>query len=180
MSAAVVTKSSPVLVVPSESATATPPVAGDTVALSSFDLCMLPFPMKLLLAFDRPIHQPVEMIKRALSRALAHYHPVAGRLDGNGGIACTGEGVAFVTEFSCGGFAVGVTWNHVLADGARIRQFLRGVVELATGVSPPSVVLVRHRDDSLVGLPASMVAAQRSTVDNDGPGAWSAATSPSR
>ncbi|CAN6270857.1 unnamed protein product [Urochloa humidicola] len=50
---------------------------------------MLPFPMKLLLAFDRSIHNPVETIKSALSRALAHYRPVAGRLDGNDSIACT-------------------------------------------------------------------------------------------
>ena len=90
--AVVVTKSSPELVVPSESEMA----ADDTIALSSFDLCILPFPMKLLLAFDRPIDEPVETIKRALARALAHYRPAAGRLDGRGGIACTGEGVAFV------------------------------------------------------------------------------------
>ncbi|RLM65007.1 uncharacterized protein C2845_PM16G00880 [Panicum miliaceum] len=211
MSAAVVvTKSSPVLVVPSESETAAAPVmAADTVALSSFDLWMLPFPMKLLVAFDRPIHEPVETIKRALSRALAHYRPAAGRLDGRGGIACTGEGVAFVgasagcaldeavatlpqmdltarcpgvlcrdadplllvqvTEFSCGGFAVGVTWNHVLADGAGIGQFLQAVGELARGVSPPSVVPVRRWDDSVPGLPSSMVAAKKSTVDDNGP-----------
>ncbi|RLM73617.1 uncharacterized protein C2845_PM15G00750 [Panicum miliaceum] len=198
MSAAVVvTKSSPVLVVPSESeTTAAPVMACDTVALSSFDLYMLPFPMKLLLAFDRPIHEPVETIKRALARALAHYSPAAGRLDGKGGIACTGEGVAFVgasagcaldeavatlpqmdltsccpgvTEFSCGGFAVGVTWNHVLADGAGIGQFLQAVGELARGVSPPSVVPVRRWDDSLPGLPSSMVAAQKPTVDDNGP-----------
>ena len=96
--AVVVTKSSPELVVPSESETTAAPVmaADDTIALSSFDLCILPFPMKLLLAFDRPIHEPVETIKRAL----AHYRPAAGRLDGRGGIACTGEGVAFVAALA--------------------------------------------------------------------------------
>ncbi|WVZ83362.1 hypothetical protein U9M48_030520 [Paspalum notatum var. saurae] len=209
MTGAVVTKSSPVVVVPSESKQTTTPPASHTVALSSFDLCMLPFPMKLVLAFDRPIHEPVETIKRALSRALDHYQPVAGRLDSEGGIACTGEGVVFVaasascaldeamastlqemdltvscpgvfcrdadplllvqvTEFSCGGFVVGVTWNHLLADGAGIGQFLCAVGELARGVSPPSVTPVRHWDDALRGLPTTMVRAQRSTVDNNG------------
>ncbi|KAF8641606.1 hypothetical protein HU200_067797 [Digitaria exilis] len=177
MKAAVVTKSSPVLVTPSESAETTaappPPAGGATVALSPLDLIMFPFPMKLLLAFDRPIHNPVATIKAALSRTLAHcYHPVAGRLDGEGGIACTGEDVAFVaasascdldeeamatlqhmdltvrcpgpfcrdedplllvqvTDFSSGGFTVGVTWNHVLADGKGIAQFLQAVGEVA-------------------------------------------------
>ncbi|KAF8641504.1 hypothetical protein HU200_067800 [Digitaria exilis] len=203
MKAAVVTKSSPVLVTPSESAETTaappPPAGGATVALSPLDLIMFPFPMKLLLAFDRPIHNPVATIKAALSRTLAHcYHPVAGRLDGEGGIACTGEGVAFVaasascdldeeamatlqhmdltvrcpgpfcrdedplllvqvTDFSSGGFTVGVTWNHVLADGKGIAQFLQAVGEVAC----------RRRRSSR--LPSSWVAAQKSTVGNDGP-----------
>jgi hypothetical protein len=212
MRGAVVTKTSPVLVPPSESETmVTPPplASDDTVALSSFDMVLLPAPMKLLLAFDRPIHEPVETVRSALSRALAHYRPVAGRLDGKGGIKCSGEGAAFVgasasctmeeamatlrqmdltlgypavfcrdvdplllvqvTEFSCGGFAVGVTWNHLLADGLGIGQFLQAVGELARGVSPPSVVPVRHWDDSLMSLPSSMVAARRLTVDHDGP-----------
>ncbi|WVZ90744.1 hypothetical protein U9M48_037017 [Paspalum notatum var. saurae] len=201
----VVTKSSPVVVVPSESEKTTAPLAGDTVALSSFDMCMLPFPTRLLIAFDRPIHEPAETIRRALSLALAHYHPVAGRLDGEGGIACTGEGVPFVaalascalgdamatlqqmdltiscpgvfcrdvvdplllvqvTEFSCGGYVVGVTWNHILADGAGMGQFLTAVGELARGVSPPSVAPVRRWDEALLRLPASVIAAQRSTA----------------
>ncbi|KAJ1269883.1 hypothetical protein BS78_06G012300 [Paspalum vaginatum] len=209
MTGAAVAKSWPVVVVPTESGQTTTPPAGHTVALSSFDLCMLPFPMKLVLAFDRPVHEPVETIKRALSRALDHYQPVAGRLDGEGGIACTGEGVAFVaasascaleeamatlqqmdltvrlpgvfcldadplllvqvTVFSCGGFVVGVTWNHLLADGTGIGQFLGAVGELARGVSPPSVAPVRHWDDALRALPPTSVAAQRSTFDNNGP-----------
>ncbi|KAJ1256921.1 hypothetical protein BS78_K269500 [Paspalum vaginatum] len=166
---------------------------------------MLPFPTRLLLAFDCPIHEPAETIRRALSLALTHYYPVAGRLDGGGGIACTGEGVPFVgarascalgdamatlqqmdltiscpgvfcrdvvdplllvqvTEFSCGGYVVGVTWNHILADGAGMGQFLTAVGELARGVSPPSVAPVRHWDEALLRLPSSMVAAQRSTA----------------
>ena len=48
-----------------------------------------------------------------------------------------------VTVFACGEFVVGVTWNHVLADGAGIGQFLQAVAELARGMSLPSVVPVR-------------------------------------
>ncbi|KAL6653191.1 hypothetical protein ACP70R_012116 [Stipagrostis hirtigluma subsp. patula] len=191
MSRLVVTKSSPVVVVPAALEPATTVPEGATVGLSSFDKCVVPFPVTTLLVFDRPIHEPVETIKAALSLALAHYRPLAGRLDGKGGIACTGEGVTFVaatasctleelaaastallkdlavsypcelcrddeplllvqvTGFSCGGFVVGATWNH-----------------LARGVSPPSVVPVRHWDDSLPGLPPSMIAAQNSTMNH--------------
>jgi hypothetical protein len=51
-----------------------------------------------------------------------------------------------VTVFSCGRFAVGVAWNHALADAAGMGQFLQAVGELARGVSPPSVVPVRSDD----------------------------------
>ncbi|CAN6242417.1 unnamed protein product [Urochloa humidicola] len=200
----VVTKGSPAVVRPSESEPRTP-AAVDTVTLSSFDSCMPPFPVTMLLVFDRAIDAPVETIKTALSRALAHYPLVAGRIAGDGSsIACNGVGVTFVpasancslkeaavpqmddlavgypdllcrsadpllmvqvTEFSCGGFTVGVTWNHLLADGAGMVQFLLAVGELARcGISPPSVVPVRRWDDSLPSLPSSTVAAQKSTL----------------
>ncbi|KAL6652805.1 hypothetical protein ACP70R_011730 [Stipagrostis hirtigluma subsp. patula] len=53
-----------------------------------------------------------------------------------------------VTEFSCGGFVVGVTWNHAVADGAGMAQFLQAVGELARGLPAPAVVPVRT-DESL-------------------------------
>ncbi|KAJ1265891.1 hypothetical protein BS78_08G108200 [Paspalum vaginatum] len=210
----VVTKSSPVLVVPSDTEPATSPPDGDTVPLSSFDKCVVPFPVTTLLAYDRPINEPAETVKRALARALAHYRPVAGRLvtgaDGEVRLSGTGEGVTFVaaaascaldldelarstallkdlavwypgelcrhdeplvqvqvTAFACGGFVVGVTWNHVVADGAGMGQFLRAVGELARGVSS-SAPSVRRWDDSRPGLPASMVAEQKSTMSHAG------------
>ncbi|CAL5006111.1 unnamed protein product [Urochloa decumbens] len=52
-----------------------------------------------------------------------------------------------VTEFSCGGFVLGATWNHGLADGAGMAQFLQAVGELARGSSQPSLVPVRSSDD---------------------------------
>jgi hypothetical protein len=209
----VVTTSSPVTIVPSESEPATLQ-RGDTVSLSSFDKCVVPFPVTTLLVFDRPIHEPAETVRKALSRALAHYRPVAGRLatrrDGEPCLACTDDGVTFVaasascaldleelatspallkdlavyypgdlcrdgeplllvqvTEFSCGGFVVGATWNHIVADGEGMGQFLQAVGELARGVSQPSVAPARCWDDSLPGLPPSMVAAQKSTMDHE-------------
>ncbi|CAL4895396.1 unnamed protein product [Urochloa decumbens] len=100
-----VTKSPPVLVGP-----ATPPAPATEattirhIILSSFDMALAFFPVTSFHVFDRAIDAPAETIKSALSRALVHYFPVAGRLvagaDGDGGerlrIACTGEGVAFV------------------------------------------------------------------------------------
>ncbi|CAN6270549.1 unnamed protein product [Urochloa humidicola] len=97
MSGIMVTKASPVVVRPSselELGTPTPP--SDTVALSPFDRLVPPIPATSLFVFDHPIDEPAENIKRALSRALAHYRPVAGRLNGAGGIACTDDGVTFV------------------------------------------------------------------------------------
>ncbi|CAN6326892.1 unnamed protein product [Urochloa humidicola] len=97
-----VTKSPPVLVGP-----ATPPATEAKIRhinLSSFDMALAFFAVTSFHVFDRAIDAPAETIKRALSRALVHYFPVAGRLvvdvAANGGerlrIACTGEGVAFV------------------------------------------------------------------------------------
>uniref|UniRef100_A0A8R7TCC9 3'-N-debenzoyl-2'-deoxytaxol N-benzoyltransferase n=2 Tax=Triticum urartu TaxID=4572 RepID=A0A8R7TCC9_TRIUA len=166
--------------------------------------------MALLLVFDEPIDDPAETTKKALSRALVPYHPMAGRLvagaddDAYLSIACTGEGVPFVaassscsleeamtspsflkdltvrypgelcrlsdalllmqvTEFSCGGFVVGVTWNHVMADGAGIAQFLQAVGELARGMGAPSVVPVRS-GATIPPIPTPVVAALRSQM----------------
>ncbi|CAL5034788.1 unnamed protein product [Urochloa decumbens] len=183
MSGVVVTKASPVVVRPlsPELELGTPPPPHDTVTLSPFDRLVPPIPATSLFVFDRPIDEPAETIRRGLSRALAHYRPFAGRLDGAGGIiACTDDGATFlaasascplreataaalqemddlavlypgllcrdadpllmvqVTEFACGGFVVGVTSNHVVADGAGMSQFLRAVADLARdGVAPP-------------------------------------------
>ncbi|VAH25278.1 unnamed protein product [Triticum turgidum subsp. durum] len=206
MSDAVVTKSPAVVVGPSEPGTPTA-----IISLSSFDKVQIPIPMALLLVFDEPIDDPLaESIKKALSRALVPYYPMAGRLvagadeDAYLSIACTGEGVPFVaasascaleeamtspsflkeltvrypgelyclsdalllmqvTEFSCGGFVVGVTWNHVMADGARIAQFLQALGELARGMGAPSVVPVRS-GATIPPMPTPVVAALRSQM----------------
>ncbi|WVZ92870.1 hypothetical protein U9M48_038906 [Paspalum notatum var. saurae] len=65
-----------------------------------------------------------------------------------------------VTEFSCGGFVLGVTWNHGIADGTGMAQFLQAVGELARGLPSPSVAPVRW-DDALPSLPISVAALEQ-------------------
>nr|CAB3483886.1 unnamed protein product [Digitaria exilis] len=93
-----VTKNSPICIRPSSPTTPVTPAtnnAAAVVALSSFDKCMPPVPITMLLVFDHPIVNPTETIKTSLSRALAHYPPIAGRLIGDV-ITCTDDGVTFV------------------------------------------------------------------------------------
>ncbi|VAH71497.1 unnamed protein product [Triticum turgidum subsp. durum] len=184
----------PVLVGPSE------PTPAGHLPLTSTDKGCLYLPVTSLHVFHRPIHEPAETIRRALSHALVHYYPLAGRLDVSGPdveLACTGDGVEYVaattsytledvrfldsplvtpldafalrsgdrvrmpdcplvmmqvTEFACGGYVVGVTWNHAVADAFGMAQFLGAVGELARGLSMPSVVPVRH-DAALPEIP---------------------------
>jgi len=51
-----------------------------------------------------------------------------------------------VTVFSCGGFVVGVTWDHAVSDGLGLAQFLQAVGEMARGAPSPSVVPARTSD----------------------------------
>ncbi|CAN6195394.1 unnamed protein product [Urochloa humidicola] len=203
-----VKKSTPVVVRPSpEPVTTTTRLPN--IKLTSFDKCLYNIPNTSLLVFQHPLHNAAETIRTALSRALAHYYPIAGRIIAGDGdndvyIDCNDEGVEFVaasadhaleelishdlspaarkllddlaayypgmsscgpgdplllmqvTEFSCGGFVLAATWNHGVADGAGIGQFLRAVGELAAGSPSPSVTPVRW-DPSLPNLPPRIV-----------------------
>ncbi|KAL6653142.1 hypothetical protein ACP70R_012067 [Stipagrostis hirtigluma subsp. patula] len=206
----IVTKSSPELVGPS-----TPPAAPATghINLSSFDKALAFYPMTAVYVFDRAIDKPAETLRRALSQALVHYFPIAGRAvvgaDGEIRIACTGEGVAFVaasancslddvklfdppfatllkelltgygpegcrqsdplmlvqvTEFSCGGFVVGITRNHGICDGKGLAQFLHAVGEIAQGLPQPSVVPASRCGDSFPELPPLVAAIEEAMV----------------
>ncbi|CAN6173819.1 unnamed protein product [Urochloa humidicola] len=208
----VVKKSSPVVVRPSPEPVTTTRLP--TIKLTSFDKCLCNVPNTSLLVFEHPLPNAAETIRGALSRALAHYYPFAGRIIVAGGgagddddvyINCNDEGVEFVaasvdhaleeltchdlspdarklldelaayypamstcgpgdplllmqvTEFSCGGgFVLGATWNHGVADGAGMGQFLRAVGELAAGSPSPSVAPVRW-DPSLPSLPSRVL-----------------------
>ncbi|KAK3123472.1 hypothetical protein QOZ80_8AG0631470 [Eleusine coracana subsp. coracana] len=61
-----------------------------------------------------------------------------------------------VTEFSCGGFVLGMTWNHGIADGVGMAQFVRAIGEHACGTPSPSIIPVRW-DASLPSLPPSIL-----------------------
>ncbi|KAF8674787.1 hypothetical protein HU200_048069 [Digitaria exilis] len=92
----VVTKSSSLeFVLPSK-----PTPAGE-LPLTSTDKPRLILPITSFKVFERPIHEPAQTIRRALSQALVYYYPLAGRLAVRTGcdvhIACTGEGVAFAS-----------------------------------------------------------------------------------
>uniref|UniRef100_A0A0D9WXB6 Uncharacterized protein n=1 Tax=Leersia perrieri TaxID=77586 RepID=A0A0D9WXB6_9ORYZ len=94
MSTVVVSKSPSVVVQPSETVT----WAGKKGILSPADKALITLPSTVLYAFEQPIHEPVESIRRGLSQALVHYYPMAGRLAGGDDdlhIDCNGEGVAF-------------------------------------------------------------------------------------
>ena len=87
---------------PSEPTTAA--TSGGAIKLSSFDGPYAMFPITAILAFEHPIREAAETVKRALSRALVPYYPISGRIvAGPGGddeevhIRCSGEGVTFVT-----------------------------------------------------------------------------------
>ncbi|XBI14764.1 hypothetical protein VPH35_057300 [Triticum aestivum] len=69
-----------------------------------------------------------------------------------------------VTEFSCGAFVLGVTWNHVVADGTGIALLLRAVGELARGLARPSVSPVTCADQLLPDLPPLAAAIERTMV----------------
>uniref|UniRef100_A0A0E0KLS1 Uncharacterized protein n=1 Tax=Oryza punctata TaxID=4537 RepID=A0A0E0KLS1_ORYPU len=65
-----------------------------------------------------------------------------------------------ITTFTCGGFVVGVTWNHGAADGFGIAQFLQAVGELARGLPSTSVIPVRC-DESIQAMSPSFVMAAK-------------------
>ncbi|KAL6841057.1 hypothetical protein ACP4OV_029026 [Aristida adscensionis] len=68
-----------------------------------------------------------------------------------------------VTEFACGGFVVGVTWDHAVADGVGMAQFLQAVGELARGLPSPGVAPVRT-DGLLPELPPPIISMTKSLV----------------
>uniref|UniRef100_A0ACD5VCQ1 Uncharacterized protein n=1 Tax=Avena sativa TaxID=4498 RepID=A0ACD5VCQ1_AVESA len=55
-----------------------------------------------------------------------------------------------VTVFSCGGFVLGLTWDHCIADGVGIGQFMQAVGELSRRLPSPSVIPAGRWDGSLI------------------------------
>ncbi|XP_066342192.1 acyl transferase 15-like [Miscanthus floridulus] len=74
------------------------------IKLSSFDKGLYKVSATTLLVFEDPIPNAAKAIRSALSRALVHYYPFAGRIvagddddDDDVYTKCSGEGVAIVT-----------------------------------------------------------------------------------
>ncbi|KAG6511574.1 acyl transferase 4-like [Zingiber officinale] len=56
-----------------------------------------------------------------------------------------------VTHFQCGGFVVGLKFNHLVFDGIGVGQFLKAIGEIACGQTHPSIDPIWYRDT----IPAS-------------------------
>ncbi|KAI4998912.1 hypothetical protein ZWY2020_054254 [Hordeum vulgare] len=54
--------------------------------------------------------------------------------------------LAQITKFSCGGYAVGICFSHLVFDGQGAAQFLTAVGEMARGLPEPSVASIWSRD----------------------------------
>ncbi|KAM3349938.1 hypothetical protein ACQJBY_022651 [Aegilops geniculata] len=54
--------------------------------------------------------------------------------------------MAQITKFTCGGFAVGICFSHLVFDGQGAAQFLQAAGELARGFPAPSVAPVWDRE----------------------------------
>jgi len=51
-----------------------------------------------------------------------------------------------VTQFKCGGFTVGIKFNHGFFDGAGVVQFMKAVAEIAQGLSQPTTKPIWFRE----------------------------------
>ncbi|XP_004494470.1 acyl transferase 4 isoform X2 [Cicer arietinum] len=61
-----------------------------------------------------------------------------------------------VTQFSCGGFVIGLVFSHSICDGLGAAQFLNAVGELARGLDKPTIEPVWHRNFSLAPQPPAL------------------------
>uniref|UniRef100_A0ACD5VPS5 Uncharacterized protein n=1 Tax=Avena sativa TaxID=4498 RepID=A0ACD5VPS5_AVESA len=143
--------------------------------------------------------QAPAVIREALSKALAYFYPLSGRIveqpekKGCPAIRCTADGVYFaeavaecsledvrflerplllpkedlvpypgedlwpvephntimmmqITKFTCGGFVMGLRFNHASADGMGAAQFIKAVGDMARGLPEPTVKPVWDRE----------------------------------
>ncbi|CAD6344114.1 unnamed protein product [Miscanthus lutarioriparius] len=51
-----------------------------------------------------------------------------------------------ITKFTCGGFVMGLRFNHASADGMGAAQFINAVGDMARGLTEPKVMPVWHRE----------------------------------
>ncbi|CAI9784693.1 unnamed protein product [Fraxinus pennsylvanica] len=70
-------------------------------------------------------------------------------VSGSGGIIGCPLLLFQVTRFICGGFALGIRYNHTMADAYGMMQFLNAISELEKGASTPSILPVWQREQYL-------------------------------
>ncbi|KAM1909405.1 hypothetical protein ACFX13_038161 [Malus domestica] len=85
-------------------------------------------------------HDPVKVIREALSRALLYYYPLAGRLREGPNIKLR------VTHLTCGGFILALRLNHTMCDAPGLHLFLNAIAEMARGEHAPSILPVWERE----------------------------------
>ncbi|VAI00589.1 unnamed protein product [Triticum turgidum subsp. durum] len=61
--------------------------------------------------------------------------------------------LAQITKFTCGGYAVGICFSHLVFDGQGAAQFLTAVGEMARGLPEPSVKPIWSRDATCSAAP---------------------------
>ncbi|KAL2544403.1 (Z)-3-hexen-1-ol acetyltransferase [Forsythia ovata] len=68
---------------------------------------------------------------------------------GSGGIIGCPLLLIQVTRFMCGGFALGIRFNHTMVDGYGLMQFLNAITEFVKDASAPSIPPVWQREQYL-------------------------------
>ncbi|KAJ4851626.1 hypothetical protein Tsubulata_022994 [Turnera subulata] len=58
---------------------------------------------------------------------------------------CMDELLYDVTRLKCGGFSLGIRYNHAMVDGQGLAQFVYGVSEISRGAEAPSILPVWER-----------------------------------
>uniref|UniRef100_A0A804MIH0 Uncharacterized protein n=1 Tax=Zea mays TaxID=4577 RepID=A0A804MIH0_MAIZE len=171
-----VTKSLPFLVAP---AVASPTAA---LQLTSMDRALVSLPVSAMFVYENPIDRPAETIRRALSRALVPYYPMAGRLAVTGDqlkLACTGEGVAFVGASAsctlqdarlCDRRPVVSVEDLSISYAGQYSEdppllLVQAVGEFARGSPSPSVLPMRV-DDTLSELPPPITTMTKALVSS--------------
>ncbi|KAL1531706.1 shikimate O-hydroxycinnamoyltransferase [Salvia divinorum] len=136
------------------------PLASKIHKLSSLDQMIPPIYIPFIFLYENnQSSQQQEISKRlrqSLSEILTIFYPIAGTLVQNSHVDCDDAGAEFVEArraaqpefcqktsfFECGGFAVGVSLSHKLADGSSVAAFVRAWAETcrgeASGVIHPS------------------------------------------
>ncbi|KAG6412412.1 hypothetical protein SASPL_125090 [Salvia splendens] len=81
----------------------------------------------------------------ALLPPIQNLHELLYDVPGSAGVLDCPLMLIQVTRLLCGGFVFAWRYNHTMADGAGIHQFIKAVCELARGAERPSVIPVWER-----------------------------------